>query len=456
MDVPGSAWSRDVADDLARARGTVRIRLGPGILRNFEIARSVAGFPFPPQRTAAVEAALGEDGWFGPHGIERFLAGLRRLGLRHGLARGPHVDVHVTAGFLAFSLPGAVTPRGWPPAPEVAAHLAAAGLEFTADGSSGPKDAAATGSLVEACGRLAGRRVFFIGAPRTRPFAAALGIPAEAHFVIPDRAAYALTDEVVAAARRFIAREPEPPPVLMHAASLVGNTVLLELAATEPAFVGLDLGLAATIYDDEYLATRGWFIDHGVGIIRTRDALAARGPADAARDEPTPRETAEVRHARAVAFGRAWRAATRHWRTDPQAALDALEASLADTGGLRLPIARATSLLWRRHLARPLPADWEERLLAEPVKHEPATIAALLLWSSGRTAEALQALDRAARLCPADELGGRLRRHLLVPAAGSADTGLLDGLVTLAERPYLGSGLSWSLSGDLPRLWPDA
>jgi hypothetical protein len=449
MDDPGSGWSRDVADDLARTRGTVRIRLGPGILRNFEIARSIAGFPFSAERTGEVEAALGEDGWFGPHGIERFLAAVRRLGLRHGLARTPHVDVHVTAGFLAFSMPGAVVPRGWPPAPEVGAHLAAAGLEFTADGSSGPKDAAATGGLVAAFEPLAGRRVFFIGAPRTRPFAAALGVAAEDHFVIPDRAAYALTDDIIAAARRFIALAPDRPPVLVHAASLVGNTVLLELAATETPFVGLDLGLAATIHDDEYLSTRAWFIDHGVGIIRTRDALAAR-------TEPVPRDPAEIRHARAVAFGRGWRAATKQWRTDPQAALDGLESALADTEGLRVPIARATSLLWRHRLGRPLPADWETRLLAERVKHEAATIAALMLWSSGRLPEAREALDRAASLCPADELVGRLRPQLVASNAPCADTSLLDGLVTLAERPYLGSALSWSLSGDLPRRWPDA
>jgi hypothetical protein len=444
---PAARWCRELAGDLAGSRGTVRVRLGPGVLRNLEIARSVAGFPVPDERVGDVERALGEDGWFGPNGIERFLAALRRLGVRNGRGTGSDVDVHVAAGFLPFSLPGAVAPRGWPPAPEIVGYLSAAGLEFTADGSSGPKDAAVSGELAAALGPLADRRTFFIGAPRTKAFARAIGVAPDSHFVIPDRAAYGLTDDVLEAARRFLALPGSDPPVILHAASLVGNTVLLELAAGKTAFVGIDLGLAATILDDEYLATRGWFIQHGAGIIRTRDALVGA---------PVGGETAETRHARAVRFGRGWRSATRRWRSEPRAALAELESTLVASEGLNLPIARAIALLWRWVLGEPLPDGWPQALLDEPSKHEPAAIAAIMLQAAGRTAEADLALQQAARLCPPDELVRELQSRLRAGHPPPLSTPAIDGVFTLSERPYHGSGFCWSLSGDLPRRWPDA
>lgn len=447
------AWCLDMTGDLAGDRGVVRVRVGPGVLRNFDIARTVAGFPVPPDRRADVEAALGEEGWFGPHGIDRFMQALRRLGVRDGRATTAHTDVHVTAGYRAFSLPGALTARGWPPAPEVAAYLSAGGLEFSSAGSSGPKDAAVTGSLATVFGALHGRRLLLIGSPRTRALARVLGVAAENHVIIPDTGAYDLTDEIIAAAGRFVADATDRPGVILHAASLVGNTAVLELAAAGARFIGIDLGLAATLHDHEYLSTRGWFIEHGAGIVRTAEGLASgAGPAPGAGQAGA----AEDRHARVVAFGRAWRSATRLWRSDRRRATDVLVAALAGNDDLRLPIARATAVLWRHTLGERVGLDELDALLAEPDKPEPAAIAGLLLHAVGHPDLARQAVDRAVALSPRDGTLRRLRAALATAARPGPQVMIPADLATFPERPYLGSRLSWSLSGDLPRLWPDA
>lgn len=453
MTTAGDQWSLDTVGDLAGHRGVVRVRVGPGVLRNFDIARTIAGFPVPADRRAEVEAALGEEGWFGPHGIDRFMGALRRLGVRDGRASTRHADVHVTAGYRAFSLPGALVARGWPPAPEVAAYLSAGGLAFSGDGSSGPKDAAVTGSLVDVLAALDGRRVLLVGSPRTRTLARVLGVMAGEHVIIPDTGAHDLTDELVAAAGRFVADVTDRPAVILHAASLVGNTVLLELAAAGARFVGIDLGLAATLFDHEYLSTRGWFIEHGAGILSTADSLAHRAGAE---HDARRRPGAADRHARVVAFGRAWREATRLWRADSRQATDMLLAALAGNDDLRLPIARATALLWRHALGERIGLDVVAGLVAEPDKPEPAAIAGLLFHAAGHTDRALQAVDRAVAMSPRDGALRRLRQMIAADSpAGSADA-IPAALVTYPERPYLGSRLSWSLSGDLPRLWPDA
>jgi hypothetical protein len=454
MTMAGDQWSLDTADALAGTRGVVRVRVGPGVLRNFDIARTIAGFPVPADRRADVEAALGEEGWFGPHGIDRFMGALRRLGVRNGRASTDHTDVHVTAGYRAFSLPGAVVARGWPPAPEVAAYLSAGGLEFSGDGSSGPKDAAVTGSLADVLAALDGRRPFLIGSPRTRALARVLGVAAGDHVIIPDTGAYDLTDELLTAARRFVAGATDRPAVILHAASLVGNTVLLELAASGARFIGIDLGLAATLFDHEYLSTRGWFIEHGAGILRTADALAVRAGADH-EDRRTPRAAAD-RHARLVACGRAWRHATRLWRADARQATDMLLAALAGNDDLRLPIVRATSLLWRRALGERVGLDEADALLAEPDKPEPAAIAGLLCHAAGHTDRALKSVDRAVAMSPRDGSLRHLRQAIAEDSPAGCPGTIPASLLTYPERPYLGSRLSWSLSGDLPRLWPDA
>jgi hypothetical protein len=450
----GDRWCLDTLGDLSGTRGVVRVRMGPGVLRNFDIALKIAGFPIAADRVAEVEAALGQEGWFGPDGIDRFMSVMRRLGVRDRRAATAQTDVYVTAGYRAFSLPGAIVARGWPPAPEVAAYLSAGGLEFCGDGSSGPKDAAVTGSLATVVAALHGRRMLLIGSPRTREMCRVLGVTAENHVVIPDKGAFSMTGDILTTAHSFVSAETAEPSVVLHAAGIVGNTVLLELAAAGARFVGIDLGLAATLYDHEYLSTRGWFIDHGAGIIRTADLIAGRTGVDHA-SQGTP-GTATDRHARVVAFGKAWRNATRLWRTDSRQATDVLRAALLGNDDLRLPIARATALLWRHALGERIGLCDLEGLLEEPGKPEPAVIAGLLFHAAGHHDRALASMDRAVTMSPHDGLLRDLRGLIAADApTGSADS-IPSALLTYPERPYLGSRLSWSLSGDLPKMWPDA
>jgi hypothetical protein len=441
---PTDEWCRGLCRDLQGPRGVVRIRIGPGLLRNLGLAHATFGWPIPADRVAAVETACGtEKGFFGPDGLERFLAAVRRCRLVDGVGSLPTVDVHVAAGTHPFSADLPPSPW-WPPAAEIHRFLSDAGLVFSPGGSVGAKAAFVSGGFVAVRDWLTGRDAVFIGAPRTRAFSRMLGVHPDRHVVIPDHGSYGLTDHIIALTAALLASPRPRPPVVLHAASLVGNTVLLELADAGHAFVGVDLGLAAAVCAEEYLAHHSWFVENGPAILRTRDRLEASSPIDPAD-----------RHARTLAWFEGWRQATRAWRTDPRGAVDLLAAAVAGNDDLRLPIARASLVLWKASLGEAVAPESLAALLDEQDQHEPAAMAAAALHMLGRPAEARAALDRAGALCPLDQVVPRLRRACEETPAGQAAAPAIAAAVTFVERPYLGSSLSWSLYGDLPHRWPE-
>lgn len=441
---PTDEWCRALWHDLQGDRGVVRVRIGPGLLRNLGLAHANGGWPVPTGRVADVETACGtEKGFFGPDGLERFLAAVRHCRLSDGFASLPTVDVHVTAGTHPFS--AALPPSPWwPPAAEIHRFLTDAGLVFSPGGSVGAKAAFVSGGFTAVPGWLTGRDPVFIGAPRTRAFSRMIGVHPDRHVVIPDHGSYRLTDQVLALTASLLAPPRARPPVVMHAASLVGNTVLLELAHAGHAFVGVDMGLAAAVCAEEYLAHHGWYMENGPAILRTRDRLQASSTAD-----PVDRFT------RTLAWFAGWRQATRAWQSDPHGAVHLLAGALAGNDDLRLPIARASLVLWGAALGEDVAQEALAHLLDEQDQHEPAAMAAAALHLLGRPAEARVALDRAGELCPRDEVVPRLRRACEETAAGPTAAAAIAEAVTFRERPYLGSSLSWSLYGDLPHRWPE-
>lgn len=441
---PADEWCRGLRGDLEGTRGVLRIRVGPGLLRNLGLAHAKFGWPIPGDRVPDVETACGtEKGFFGPDGLERFLAAVRRCRLIDGFASLPTVDVHVAAGTHPFSASLPPSPW-WPPAAEVHRFLSDAGLVFLPGGSVGAKAAFVSGAFAAVPGWLTDRDPVFIGAPRTRAFSRLLGVPPERHVVIPDHGSYRLTNHIISLTAPLLASPRPRPPVVMHAASLVGNTVLLELAHAGHCFVGVDLGLAAAVCSEEYLAHHGWYIENGPAILRTRDRLEASSPGD-----PLDRSM------RTRAWFEGWRQATRAWQADPPGAVRLLEMALAGNADLRLPIARASLILWKASLGEEIPPAALAALLDERDQHEPAAMAAAAFHLLGRPAEARAALDRAGALCPLDQIVPRLRRACEETAAGPAATAAIAEAVTFVERPYLGSSLSWSLYGDLPHRWPE-
>jgi hypothetical protein len=270
-----------------------------------------------------------------------------------------------------------------------------------------------------------------------------LGAANSRFITIPDSDSFELVPEI--AGRLCQVNKGNKSIVLVHCASLLGNVVAMDVAAHGKGVTSFDIGLAATIFDGEYLANRPWFHTHGKAIIETRRALAAEYGLE---DEILRLALdAEDFANRLKAAGLGWVRARSLLDQQPLNAVSELEETIRGANPVQLPIMSSVLLLWKWRLLNHIDEGLLSVVMSYREKFECLLASSAIFASQHKTARAIDALERARAISPWDKRIDSWNSVLAHPS--SSDPSKWDvALVTPGRRDYA-SALSWSLAGDL-------
>ena len=325
--------------------------------------------------------------------------------------------------------------------------LAKSALLESFDIADGNRRSVINGGICELQDLLSNTSVVFVGAPRTLRFTDLLSIPRDQVIIIPDSAAIerytVIRQEVEAALDRVARRSPESRLVLAHSAASFGLSLLLDIGCRR-SLVSLDLGLAAAIFDTEYMASRPWFRENVDGILSTRRQLEARAAI-------AQSECQHVNSQAASEFGAHWIWATAHYEQDPLGAIERLDYAVKLLPRTEAPIANATLEYWRYLKGHDSDHEGLLSLCQQTDKHEPDIFTAVLLWAKRCSSEqALSCLESARRKSPFDPVAPQLHEALTQSVTADRLESVRQ-LLRLERRPFDGGRLNWSLWGDFPR-----
>jgi hypothetical protein len=419
-------------------RGTmIRLRISVGVFRNVDHLHS-KGFPATGILNDSVASKVDLPlGWTGEWGYPKLVELLRQAHLVTGLGSlGTNsVEVKVLDNSYQDSMG-----HNWPVTrQEFIDYL---GAHDSKQGDVQWKDCYSDLKRLPAI--LQNHRVIFVGAERVRPFARLLGVT-DADFVcIPDNDSFALVPQLAERIGSLLYFSTQPV-VVMHAAALAGNCLLLELSRRGHAFFGYDLGLAATIFDLEYLSTRPWFRDHGHEIIQTINDFNLQGShVDASTVVLSRHEIPDV-YAAFRDFSEIWIETMQLLRAQPEEAIKTLETYLDNKSYLSFPLANATLLAWKWRFK----GDLDETLLDSAVRgtrSEQWLSAAYVYQTSGLHDKAAEQLERVRGQCPYDPRIGIFQQQLIGDTQRESNQWHLA--MTFHSRPDFGSRINWSLFGD--------
>lgn len=348
---------------------------------------------------------------------------------------------HLGAGFQ----PGAARP-------DVQSVFHQIGLRFESISSPQWKDTPADGSITLLPKLLKGRNVFFLGSSRTIVFSRVLADTPVEHVCVPEyfcsQAISYSCDKLQDAMLRSTY-----VPVLIYTAASLGHLVVLELSRRGVEFIGFDIGLVATIFDHEYIATRPWFGDNGLNILRSSYALMANKQFLASRSMANISLESD-RSFSALneidSFSRCWRSSIQMLSKDSYYSIGCLSGFLRDARYYSYPVAKSALLIWRYWYQGVI----DEQLLLQCSSEVDCYIsrlaaAAVCALRGQRGIEmAWQLLNSVKRQCPVDprlELwDAALRSENCTSKVGWADALKMPG------RSDIGSRLTWSNWGDRP------
>ena len=417
------------------------MRISVGIFRNVDYLHSM-GYPATGILNESIASQVGLTlGWTGEWGYPKFVELLRQSHLVDGVGSLGANSVEVKV--LGNAYQDSIGPT-WPiPRQEFIDYL---GAHDAKHGEVQWKDC--YGDLTRLPAILQNHRVIFVGAERVRPFARHLGVTDIDFVCIPDNDSYVLIPQLAERIGSLLGSSTQPM-VVMHAAAQAGNCLLLELSRRGLPFFGYDLGLAATIFDLEYLSTRPWFHDHGREIIRTVNNFDLQNPRLDASTFVTPRHEIPDLYVVYRDFAEIWITAMQLVIERPDEAIKTLETYLAKKSNLLFPLADATLLAWKWRFT----GDLDETLLNSAVqgtRSEQWLVAAYVYQTSGHHHKAAGQLKRVQDQCPYDPRIEIFQRQLIRDTQRESDEWHLA--MTFESRPDFGSRINWSLYGDLVSL----
>lgn len=431
----------ELQEDLTNGRTIIRMRISVGIFRNVDHLHSI-GFSATGILNNSVARQIDLPlGWTGEWGYPKLVELLRQSRLVNGAGSLGTNSVEVKVVSNAYQ--DSIGPT-WPvPRQEFIDYL---GAQDAKRGDVQWKDCYS--SLTRLSATLQNHRVIFVGAERVRPFARHLGVT-DADFVcIPDSDSYVFVPQLAERIGSLLGSSTQPM-VVMHAAALAGNCLLLELSHRGHAFFGYDLGLAATIFDLEYLSTRSWFHDHGHEIIQTINDFNLQGShVDTSTVVLSRLEIPEL-YAAYRDFFEIWIATMQLVSEQPDDAVKTLETYLDDKSHLHFPLAIATLLVWKWRYK----GELDETLLHSTVqgtRSEQWLAAAYVYQTSGRHDKAAEQLERVRDQCPYDPRIEIFQRQLIGDTQRESNEWHLA--MTFESRPDFGSSINWSLYGDTVNL----
>lgn len=425
---------------LRGTRGHVGIRLTPGLWLDISAVMK-SGLSAGRLVAGECSTALGLDsGEFGPYGVPRLLQLLTEARLRDGKGSlGPN-----TLNVQAFlhSYKGATEASLDPPIAEI---LGMIGVKKERRDSLHWKDTIVDGSIEMLPGLLADRTIVFVGAPRTRPFSEALGVRTDNFIAIPDSDAYELAPAITAQVEVKLLSAHDVP-ILMHAATTIGHVVCLELCLRGVNFVGVDLGLAATVFDLEYLATRPWFGQYSRQIIQSAEILSRfskHGPYWHAtgQEDLSPNQVA----LKTLEFGIRWRDFERAWQSSPEDACAGFAPFLTREHSSLFPIASAGLVLNQERFAQGADPDLVDLISNNHQVFEVSLALSSLMASREDLSEAASYFLKASRLSPLDSRLSDWRKQL----DRGGDLSAWDAVLTQPGRVHFASRVTWALHGDL-------
>jgi hypothetical protein len=427
----------ELKEDLTYGRSIIRLRISVGVFRNVDHLHSM-GFPATGILNDAVASQVDLPlGWTGEWGYPKLVELLRQSHLVNGfgsLGRNS-VEVKVVANSYQDSIGS-----NWPvPRQEFVDYL---GAHDAKRGDAQWKDCYSDLTRLPAI--LQNHRVIFVGAERVRPFARHLGVT-DADFVcIPDSDSYVLVPQLAERIGSMLDSSTQPA-VVMHAAALAGNCLLLELSRRGHAFFGYDLGLAATIFDLEYLSTRPWFHDHGHEITQTINDFNLQGSHIDTSTVVFARPEIPDSYTAYRDFSESWFATMQLVKERPDEAIKTLETCFENKSHLAFPLAKATLLAWKWRFT----GDLDETLLDSAVqgtRSEQWLAAAYVYQTSGLHHKAAEQLERVRDQCPFDPRIEIFQRQLIGDTQRESNEWHLA--MTFDSRPDFGSRINWSLYGD--------
>lgn len=426
--------------DLNSGSPVLRLRVSPGVLRNIRIMRQ-AGFAFTQEQPPEVAETLGlSSGQLGEWGFPKLVSLLRlaRLQDGSGLLGGNRVEVTVQIR------PFGPTPNNSPVPIEGLELADLIGLRLQTVREGQWKDYPKQLPVLQEV--LAPFRVIYLGSKRVEPFARSLGVAGEDFLCIPDHNSYPLIPKLVQSALGRL-QEHVGPAVLLHSASLVGVSWMLELSKREVPFFGFDLGLAGAIMDLEYLACRPWFTQFGPDIIEAARKMRERATQDLRTMDGLEHLTIAEAFAVIQEFGEIWVRSINEITDDPKSTISRLKNFLDQYPYDTFPLANMTLMLW---LWRFEGYTDEPRLrqAGKSRRLEPRAATAAMLATAGDTHQATNITKLVDKESPFEEWLPEW--HEIISRNTSPQVRDWDSTMTMSGRDDYGSRLNWSLYGDLP------
>lgn len=427
--------------DLAGDVPTVSIRLLPGLWRNFDLLRN-AGFDPSIELTPSEEFSVGiSEGFSGPFGWPRFLELLSSVSDKNN---GSELEIRVAAENNLYTGSEAL-----PLYSEYRDYLEGLGVVFDSGSGVGWKDSIFNGELPLLRGILDERTLYFVGPARTRRFAESIGVKNEDFFQIPDDAAYSLIPGIcsqLARKLRNLGPELQTEVVILHGASLAGNILFLELLSRGFKFFGVDIGIAAAIYDHEYLASRPWFRSNPRAFMQTAAAL------DGFKDSAARRIFCRIRTNFVRKLFR-WREIRLLSISDPESATFLLAKTLRFMPrSLNIEVLQATLLVWRLIFHQKVDTALLLKCGRLREKPEPLLAACFVYATIGDDRKARTTFKILRESFPNDPrlaAWGELVRSRRKYSDSDYKARWLESLTLKQRASEIGSALNWTLDGDL-------
>jgi hypothetical protein len=310
------------------------------------------------------------------------------------------------------------------------------------------KDGVTTGQIQSLPPKLAEFPLVFIGALRTMPFARALGVPEDRIIAIPDYGAFEFMEQIIAQFIK-ITESDSQPPVVIHSAGIAGSVLCCELSSRGITLSGIDLGLAAAIFDIEYLAPREWFRQNAVPILEAAKSMenlfvsgetGRHGAFSSCNVQRLNREAQKLTK---------WGEISRLSTSEPRRAVRLLSALVRRVYCLKIPVLESILLLWQQFYLGKVDAELLLKCSQEEARVEPLLASATVFHILGDRDSAWNALAKVRAMSPLD-----FRLSSWAATLGIENDSANLGsewvrVLSMPGRSDLGSVLSWALDGDL-------
>lgn len=299
-------------------------------------------------------------------------------------------------------------------------------------------------------------QVFYLGSTRTKLFATAIGVPKENHICIPNINGFPLRRAIVEEVAKKI--EGIDCPIIIHTASIFGSTILAELANLNIYFKGFDMGLAGSIFDYEYLASRPWFQSNAEAILAAaansiNTQLVNNFPklADTLYRLNTKNNIIEFTNELYI-FNKIWRTSISMIKSEDLEikvqAVNILSEFLANAKYYYYPYTISTLLLWKLRFCGELDLDLMDLASKEKLYCEPLISAYIAKFVSNYSEKEKNSLfERLKKISPYEPILQDIAH--LKSFDKSSDLVSWDKLLTIDSRGDYCSRINWVLGGDL-------